>query len=339
MIGTITGHQKRAINLVTLSEDVKYTRILVVGASPDRLNNNTHLRGYVTKGFRSLLGDDAVHQVGLEDASKVIPVFQPNLVLIFGSCMPDQSAYLSIRKICDQLNIKVAFWLHDDPYEFDYSFKAEEFADYVFSNDRWASLHYRDDKTFHLPLAACKNAHFRPWISQKKHQIFFCGVAFPNRIQLISDLSQVLNKYSTFICGREWPNINPYINNVSVPNDDMPDLVASSWTTLNIGRNFNLANDRFQLDPSTPGPRTFEAAMAGTVQFYFSDSLEIEDYFIPDQEILLFDSPSSFALQIEKILDQPDTAMQIALAAQDRALRDHTYENRCAQLLNHCASL
>ena len=106
--------------------------------------------------------------------------------------------------------------------------------------------------------------------------------------------------------------------------------------TINIGRNFNLANNRFQLDPSTPGPRTFEAAMSGSVQLYFSDSLEIADYFTPNKEILLFDSPNSFKLHIEKMLDQPEEAKNIALTAQKRALNEHTYENRCRQLLEKC---
>jgi spore maturation protein CgeB len=145
-----------------------------------------------------------------------------------------------------------------------------------------------------------------------------------------------MSRYATFICGREWPILGSFISNQSVDNQELPSLVASSTITLNIGRSFNLANERFQLDPSTPGPRTFEAAMAGTVQLYFSDSLEIEDYFVIDQEILLFDSPSSFELQVERLLDQPDLVAKIALAAQKRALAEHTYKNRCTRLLQCC---
>ena len=311
-------------------------RILVISASLDSLNNNAPLREYVANGFKSLIGEDSSYGIDLDNAEKAIAIFRPTLVVIFGSCMPDHSGYLEVKKICNDIGAPIAFWLHDDPYEFDYSFKAEEIADWIFSNDRWASLHYRHDKVFHLPLGACEVAHYRAWTPQKKYQIFFCGVAFPNRVQLVSDLSKIMSRYATFICGREWPILGSFISNQSVANQELPSLVASSMITLNIGRSFNLANERFKLDPSTPGPRTFEAAMAGTVQLYFSDSLEIEDYFVPDQEILLFDSPSSFELQVERLLDQPDLAAKIALAAQKRALAEHTYKNRCTRLLQCC---
>ena len=311
-------------------------RILVVGASPDALNNNVHIRGYVAKGFEAIVGDDAAQETSLENASIAIDSWNPNLVVIFGSCMPDQSVYLSIRKICSKKNIPLAFWLHDDPYEFDYSFKAEEIADWIFSNDRWASLHYQHEKTFHLPLAGSPAAHYRPWQPHKIHDIFFCGVAFPNRIELIADLSPILEKYVSYIRGKGWPMDKSYCQNLAMHNKDLPDAIASSKVTLNIGRNFNLANDRFQLDPSTPGPRIFEGAMAGTVQFYFADSLEIADYFVPDQEILLFDDPKTFGRQLERVFDDPVFAKNVAIAAQERALKEHTYEKRCWILLKAC---
>jgi spore maturation protein CgeB len=250
--------------------------------------------------------------------------------------MPDQSVYLSIRKICSQKSIPIVFWLHDDPYEFDYSFKAEEVADWIFSNDLWSSMHYQHEKTFHLPLAGSPAAHYRPWQDRKTHDIFFCGVAFPNRIQLIADLSKILEKYSSYICGKGWPIESSYCQNVAIQNEALPDAIAASLVTLNIGRHFNLANDRFLLDASTPGPRTFEAAMAGTIQFYFADSLEIEDYFVPNQEILLFDDPKTFERQLQRVVDDSIFAKNIAIAAQERALRDHTYEMRCRKLLQTC---
>jgi spore maturation protein CgeB len=311
-------------------------RILVVGASPDALNNNVHIRGYVAKGFEAIVGEQKVQEASLEKASITIASWDPTLVVIFGSCMPDQSAYLSIRKICSEKSIPIAFWLHDDPYEFDYAFKAQEIADWIFSNDRWSSMHYQHEKAFHLPLAGHPAVHYRPWQSHKNHQIFFCGVAFPNRIQLLTDLSKILEKYSTHICGKGWPLEASYCQNVAIENEQLPDVIASSLVTLNIGRHFNLANDRFLLDASTPGPRTFEAAMAGTVQFYFADSLEIEDYFVPNQEILLFDDPKTFDRQLERVVDDPTFAKNLAIAAQERALRDHTYEMRCRQLLHTC---
>lgn len=154
----------------------KTMRLLIVGASPDRINTNTTLRKYVAEGFFSILGEDNVCNCQLESASEAILRTQPNLVLCFGSCMPDLSGYLELRKSCDQNNIPLAFWLHDDPYEFDYSFKVESIADWIFSNDKWASLHYNHPNTHHLPLAGSPRHHFKPWSNKRKMMFSFAAL-------------------------------------------------------------------------------------------------------------------------------------------------------------------
>jgi spore maturation protein CgeB len=105
---------------------------------------------------------------------------------------------------------------------------------------------------------------------------------------------------------------------------------------LNVGRRFNLANRRYEIDSTTPGPRTFEAAMAGTVQSLYVEGLEIADYFDIGDEIILFDSPSELSAQIEALRAAPAERERLALRSQDRALRDHTYGNRAKELLSRC---
>lgn len=322
--------------ILTSDDSTGDVKILVVSAFPEKFNTNSALQDYVTWGFESILGKEKVLSCPLEVASDLVMKFKPKLIVIFGSCMLDISTYRATRVACDKVGAGMAFWLHDDPYEFDYAFKAEEVADWIFSNDRWSAMHYSHPKVMHLPMGASKQAHFRPWIDRKEADIAFCGVAFPNRIQLIKDLSPTLSQYRSRICGSHWPADLTIAKNERLTNTELSNLYANSTVTLNMGRQFNLANDKFLLDASTPGPRTFEAAMAGTVQFYFVESLEITDYFKADEEIILFDSPADFALQVERLIDDPSFAKKIALAAQERAMRDHTYEARCKQILSFC---
>ena len=129
-------------------------KILITGASPDQLNRNTVLRGFVSEGFRQILGLVRVREVSLTHVPAVMPEFRPDLVLVFGSCMPDECDYSALRHSCNQLGAKLAFWLHDDPYEFDHAYKATRHADYVFSNDAWATLHYSHPATHHLGTGA-----------------------------------------------------------------------------------------------------------------------------------------------------------------------------------------
>lgn len=311
-------------------------KVVIVGASPDWINRNAIMRRYVAEGFAEILGEGSVTECPLESGPAIVDQLRPDLVVCFGSCMPDVVDYGPLRDVCDRHGIGIAFWLHDDPYEFDAGHKAAEVADWLFSNDRWSSYHYKHPRTFHLPMAASPRAHLMPWKADKGTDVFFCGVAFSNRVQLIEDLSPALQKVRSHICGAEWPPQVKLATNQRLSNDQLAEGYADAWVTLNIGRNLNLANRRFQIDPSTPGPRTFEAALAGTVQMVFVESLEITDYFAPDKEIVLFDSPADFEARLKALLAQPAEMQRIAEAARARCLRDHTYARRAETLLSRC---
>jgi len=314
-------------------------RILISGASPDVTNRNTTLRSYVIEGFVQLLGVDNVRQTPLDYAPEIVKEYKPNFVLCFGSCMPDTVNYSELVNACHGSGSKLVFWLHDDPYEFDYNYKVIDIADFIFTNDRWSMIHYNHDKTFHLPLAASKNTHFRPLNRKKEVDIFFCGVAFPNRIRLVNDLQSVMDKYNSRIFGDGWlENSMQFPKNIRLDNSELPDHYSKSLITLNMGRDFHYANDRYKLDPSTPGPRTFEAAMAGTVQLYFVESLEIEDYYQPGTEILLFNSVAEFGRIVEDLMSDNKKCLEIASAAQSRTIECHTYYHRAKsmmQIINH----
>lgn len=310
--------------------------VVVVGASPDRINRNTIMRKFVAEGLSQVLGSDQVAECSFENSLTVVAAARPRLLVCFGSCMPDVCDYGPLRDLCDRLGTRIAFWLHDDPYEFDFSYRAVQVADWVFSNDSWAAAHYEHSRTFFLPMAASKAAHFRDWTPVKDREVFFCGVGFPNRVQLFRDLSPVLQGLRCSVLGDNWPQDLAFARNERLDNTQWADACSRSLVTVNVGRSLHLANRRFQLDPSTPGPRTFEAAMAGTVQLYFTDGLEVTDFFEPGREILLFDSPADFRRQIEQLLDSPELTEQIARSAQSRALRDHTYASRAGQLLSCC---
>lgn len=313
--------------------------VLIMGASPDRINHNSIMRQFVLRGLQAILGAHRVIECPYELGVSTLELLRPRLVLCFGSCMPDVSDYGPLRDWCDRFEAKLAFWLHDDPYEFDFAFRATEVADFIFSNDLWATRHYDHPHSYFLPMAACPIAHSRSWIVNKPNDIFFCGVGFPNRIRILRDIEPYLATLKCEILGAQWPDSLKIAENKRLGNVEVADKCSASLVTLNMGRDLHLANRRYQLDPSTPGPRTFEAAMAGTVQLCFVDGLEIADYFEIGQEILVFDDPASFRQQVESMFDDPLRAKKIALAARERALKDHTYEQRARQLLAYCGWL
>jgi spore maturation protein CgeB len=315
-------------------------RVVIVGASPDEININAPQRSFVARAFSDLLGSEHVMNITLEYGPEAVSTFGPDLVLVFGSCLPDVCDYGALKRATDHVGAHLAFWLHDDPYEFDCGFKAADVAQTIFSNDRWSVEHYRGGRVFHLPLAACPHEHYKDLTSHpiKKFDLFFAGAAFPNRIRMFRSLEAVLSRYQCCVCGSMWPDDLPMCVNEWIPNSDLSAYFARSLAVLNLGRDFDLANERFRLAATTPGPRTFEAAMAGCVQCYFVTGLEIEDYFEPDKEILLFDDPREIPEIIDSLLSDPERALDIAGASQRRALRDHTYQMRARKILEVCLS-
>lgn len=312
--------------------------ILVCGASPDNQNRNVVLRQYVAEGFAQLPQVARAVSSPLEFAPARALELQPDVVVCFGSCMPDDAEYAALRRYCTQAGVPMVFWLHDDPYEFDYSYKISQVADIVFSNDRWCTEHYDHPFARHLPLAASQKAHWRPLNATGKDiNVFFCGVAFDNRKRLLGDLRRTLGTHNALILGDGWPSDLDFCSNRRLPNDQLSDHYARSWITLNMGRDFHYANERFKLEPSTPGPRTFEAAMAGTTQAFFVESLEIADYYQPGSEILLYNSAAEFSRLMDQVLSERDSCLRIAEAAQQRTLADHTYQSRAGSILDAVA--
>jgi spore maturation protein CgeB len=309
-------------------------KVLVTSGSPDRLNTNAILRKYLSLGFAEILSEKNVLSCSLEQAHIEARDFMPHLVIVFGSCAPSDCDYNSLRTYCSQKGAVLVFWLHDDPYEFDSNSKIYNYADFIFSNDKWAVEHIEHERVHHLPLASDPNSHYRQIKKTNlTRDLFFCGVAFPNRFQLLKDCENYFRRLKVEIYGDNWPVDKPFYKNIRIPNKDLSDYYNTSLVTLNVGRRFNLANNKYQLDPSTPGPRTFEAAMAGTVQCFFLEGLEIADYFILDKEILVFDSPKELATIIEDLKSNNKYRNIIAKNSQLRALKDHTYACRAQKIL------
>jgi spore maturation protein CgeB len=307
--------------------------VVVAGASPDWHNRNAHLRSLVSDGFKDA-GVTHVANVPLGGAQATIEADSPKLVVCFGSCMPDDTDYSRLRKACDRVGACLAFWLHDDPYELDFSYRAEEIADIIFTNDRAAALHYDHPHVVHLPLAASAKHHFRPVQHERDFDVFFCGVGFPNRIQILKDLRNCLARYDTRVFGDEWPvDKLPFARNRRLSPIDLADYYATARVSLNLGRNHNYGNSRYDVVASTPGPRTFEAAMAGAVQLMFVTGFEIEDYFEVDKEILLFDTIADVETILADLTEDPDRVEAIGRAAQTRCMSNHTYGNRAETIL------
>jgi spore maturation protein CgeB len=319
--------------------------VLLVDASPQGYNSNVRLLDGVAHALGQRLGRERVHRAPLWLAPEQIAEVERGFVLLFGSALPDDCDYGPLWAAARTRNLPLAFWTTEDPYEFDAAYKFVDLADLVLTNDKWTAFHYRfyrNAGVHHLPLAACYERHRRtiPNVeADYAHDVFFCGVGFENRQRVVDGLRPILSKVDTLICGSGWDENEPYIQNRTLTETELLDAYQHSRIVLNLGRSHGYANERFCITPSTPGPRTFEAAMAGTVQLAFADRPEIGDYFTPGEEILLFDGLSDATAHIESILKSPEQRMSIAEAAQRRAIAEHQYVHRIDVILERVSGL
>ena len=313
-------------------------KILIVSGTPDALNSNAALRNHVGEGFRTAFPEAVVVVSSHEDGLRQARALKPDLALVFGSIMLDSSDFGPLAEAMRRLGGKLAFWLHDDPYEFDMNARIYGMADAIFTNDR-ASLDFYPPNlsVHHLPLAGSHAAHWRPVERRAGPDLFFCGHRFANRARLFGDLAAHAKRLGAAmtVLGSGWERDSiDGVTPMRLPGSALPDLYASALAVANVGRDENLANRRFAIRPSTPGPRTFEAAFAGAAQIMLVDGLEILDYFEPETEILLADDADGFAAQWERLLCDRDLSLRLGRNAQRRAEAEHGYEARARRIVD-----
>ena len=312
-----------------------YSRILVTSTVPDEQNSNSPLRGYLAQGMRRQCPEALVAEAPFEVTFKRIHDTRPELVIAMGGVAVGGVDLRRLRAACDATGARLALWLHDDPFEFDYAHRAEAIADVIFTNDSWACHHYRFPRTFHLPLAGCADTHHQPILpaAERDIDLLFCGVAYPNRVEFFRKIRHLCRRFHCVVLGDGWPADLDFAVNRRVPREELADLSARALVTLNITRDHDIANRRLDLPPSTPGPRTFETALAGSAQMYLMHGTEIMDYFEPDSEIILIDNVMDTEQHLQALWSDKDRAVAIATRAQARALKEHCYEHRAAAML------
>ncbi len=309
--------------------------MVVFNTLPDALNRNSSLELYISEALARALPGFRVARTPVGLVRETISALKPALVIGIGSVVPDEVDYAAVARSCRRAQAPLVYWLHDDPYEFDYNWKIEHGCDWIFTTDRATVDFYRSPAVSHLPLAADLTRHFRPMvpIQDRRTDVFFCGVGYPNRRTVVAAIRDVLRTCATEIRGDGWDERLPFCRNERLSPEAMIDRYAAARVVLGIGRQFNIANRQYDLVPSTPGPRLFEAAAAGCVQAALLESVELFDYLTPGAEILTFSSVAEFADIVEYVQSNPDAATELARRAQARARGEHTYDHRVQVML------
>ncbi len=308
-------------------------RVLVCGDAALESEANASVRAAICDGWVDYLSASRVHAAGLDSAAAAIDMIRPQLLLCVGSYLPETAYFGEASRLARAAGAVCAFWATEDPYEKDASYRIERHFDAIFTCDRWTRRFYDHPRVFHLPLAGCPRRHHVPIDADAARPIdvLFCGVAFANRREIIGRLMPALHGLRVSVIGPGWDGA-PGFSDQRIDKARLIELYARSKIVLNLGRSLNLENSRYQIAASSPGPRTFEAAMAGGMQLFHEDTPEIRDYFEED-EIPGFSGALEFQRLRDRFLQDDGLRLATAARAQRRALAEHSYALRARRLV------
>ncbi|MEZ4456845.1 MAG: glycosyltransferase [Gemmatimonadales bacterium] len=245
---------------------------------------------------------------------------RPDLVLVFkgGSLAPETIEALRPRSPARWVN-----WFPDSPHLLDLSLRIGRAYDrcFIFDTsmvDRHRALGRRADYL----AEGCEPAYHRPLPDPAwpRSAIAFVGTREPCRETALAGLAGL----GLSVWGPDWPNGPLY-------GDDFVRAFSNAAVALNVHQFFGEPADRGWYGTGA-NRRVFELAAIGTVQLVDAKA-DVLRHFVPDQEVVLFDSPESLRLRAAELLADGTARTAIAERARRRALAEHTWAHRLTELL------
>ena len=150
-----------------------------------------------------------------------------------------------------------------------------------------------------------------------RHRVSFVGAAYGNRLHLVDALAQRGIAVECF--GHGWPN-------GVVDSGEVARIQRESIVSLNFAEAGRGAAAGRQIKA-----RVFEIPGAGG--FLLTEAVDgLERYYDLEREIAVFDGADALERAIRRFVDDPAQRDAIARAGQLRTSREHTYEQRFAQI-------
>jgi len=232
-------------------------------------------------------------------------------------------------------------WFMEDYLRFTYWQQMAPYYDYIFTIQDGAcieAIKAAGGKNVHLLPIACDPAIHAPVELTPEEKlrwgspISFVGAGYYNRQETFASLSDLPLK----IWGTEWPTCSPFDKLVQEQGRRLsPQEYVKIFNASDININLHSSREKSGVDPAGDflNPRTFELASAGAFQLVDARS-HLTRAFEPGKEIAVFTDTEDLKAKIDYYLANPEERKAIALAGQQRVLKDHTYENRLNEMLS-----
>jgi spore maturation protein CgeB len=232
--------------------------------------------------------------------------------------------------IRNQTDIKTALWYPDEPLFYEaFNKHLAPHYDHVFTASPRVIPRYKKIgvKSVHFVTFGCNPSIHRKMELTKEekkryeHDISFVGTCYPRRYNLI----RKLEKFDISVYGRYWRNVRRksiYHNGVWGP--EFAKVFNASKIVLDI---YNKRAREYEINV-----RTFEATGCGSFTLT-EHGYGLDELFKIGKEVVCYNDEVELKELIEYYLDNDEERKEIAAKGQERAYKDHTYEQRIKFML------
>lgn len=292
----------------------------------DQVTPNEVHRNQLKQLYSNMLGESIVAMA--DDKA-------PDLILVMAQAPLDVATLARLR----QLNKPIAFWFVEDFRTLKYWDRVAPYYDYFFTIQRGEFFDKLEKagarRAAYLPQAASPASHHPIALTPEEKAVYgsdvsFMGAGYNNRKMFFNGLLD----YDFKIWGTEWDLTTAVGKSVQNANrrltpDEYIKIFCASKININLHSSIMLSG----IDPvgDFVNPRVFELAACGAFQLCDMRS-ELPPLMEPGKEIETYSSLGELRDKIDYYLKNPEKASSIAAAGRERAIEEHTFENRMEEM-------
>ncbi|MBI2422350.1 MAG: glycosyltransferase [Candidatus Hydrogenedentes bacterium] len=294
--------------------------------------------------MRSVVNRHASNQLGNLQSNVLsewtyarVAEFNPEICIVMAQAPVSASFPERLRK----KGIVTAFWYVENWRHLPYWKEIAPLYDFFFHiqpGEFEAQLSAAGCRHHAFVQTACDPARHRPVELSSKEapdyacDLSFAGAGYYNRVNLFKGLGD----YKFKIWGVGWNDrlLDKHWMEGEKRFDSEVFMKIVAGSKINLNLHSSTSHDGVDSGCDAVNPRVFEIAAAGGFQLC-DPCIGLEKLFDFDTELPVYHDLKSLRAQIDHYLAHPEERKRIAAAAQQRALREHTYECRAAEMLDH----
>jgi spore maturation protein CgeB len=245
-------------------------------------------------------------------------VYHPDILFYFH--FHDWIEHYVWREISNDLPTKTIVMLADDHWRYEETKPVWKMFNLVVTTDSKGFERRRKEGFANVFLTqwACNHFLYKNLVLPKRYDASFVGRCYGERKSFVETIKKRGINIAAF--GLGWPNGG------RVSQADIIRIYNESKISLNLSQ--ASAGDKIQIKG-----RDFEAVGCGSLLLTKS-SKEIEEYFVPDEEIVTYRDVNEASEKIDYYLKNADERERIAKKGYERLVREHTMEKRFLSILH-----